>query len=115
MSALMRSFTAVVVAVSLCSVSTGAIAAAPATAAAAPQAPATAAPTNPWLTLGAMTSSSSAASAAVVAQDDDDGPGFPPIAPLLVILATIAVGIYILVSDDDGHIDIPLPDPVSPA
>ena len=65
-----------------------------------------------------MTANASAASNAAAAQryyDDRDRPGFPPIAPLLVILATIAVAIYILVKDDDhGHIHLPLPEPVSP-
>jgi hypothetical protein len=56
-----------------------------------------------------MTSSSSAASSAAAAQGYER-PGFPPIAPLLVILATIAAAIYIAVKDDDGgHVDLPLP------
>jgi len=62
-----------------------------------------------------MTTSSSAATTAAAARDyDDRGPGFPPIAPLLVILATIAVAIYILVKDNDGHIGFH-PNPVSPS
>ena len=53
-----------------------------------------------------------AASAAAAAQGDD-GPGFPPIAPLVVILGTIALAIWILVhdEDDDDFFDI---EPVSP-
>jgi hypothetical protein len=117
MSGLMRNLTAIAVAASLCSVPMAAIASSP-TVPAAPvgAAPVAAAPASPWLALSAMTTSSSAASAAVAAQDyNDDGPGFPPWPALAVILATIAVGIYILVSDDDGHVHLPLPEPVSPA
>lgn len=106
-----RSLTAIAVAASLCAVSTAAIAAAPAPVAASPVA-AAAAPSNPWLTLSAMTTSSSAASAAAAAQNDNDGLSFPPWPALAVILATIGVGIYILVKDDNGHLDFNLP--VSP-
>jgi len=48
-----------------------------------------------------MTTSSSAASVAAAAQGEH-GKGFPAIAPLAVILATIATGVYILLKDDDG-------------
>jgi len=113
MSGIGRKFTATAVALSLCAVPTAAIAATPAAPIAATQAAAT--PASSWLTLSAMTTSSSAATAAAAAQyDDDDGPGFPPIAPLIVILATIAGMIYILVSDNDGGFDLNLPEPVSP-
>jgi len=112
MSGFGRKITAASIAVSLCAVPTAAIGAAPAPVALSQTAAAT--PVNPWLTLSAMTSSSSAAATAAAAQGDGE-PGFPPIAPLVVILATIAVAIYILVKDDDGgHIDIDLPEPVSP-
>jgi hypothetical protein len=112
MSGLMRGLTAAVVAVSLCSVSTAAISASPAPPVAV--APASAVTPNAWLTLSAMTSSSSAATAA--ADDYNDGVGFPPWPVLAVILATIAVGIYILVKDDNDDLDIDFnPEPVSPA
>ena len=47
-------------------------------------------------------------SASAAALQDDDGPGFPPIAPLIVILGTIALAVYILTKDDDGD-DLGLP------
>lgn len=101
MSGFGRKITAAAVAASLCVVPTAAIGATPAaTPAVAPQSATT--PANPWLTLSAMTTSSSAASAAAAAQGDP-GPGFPPIAPLAVILATIALAVYILVKDDDDN------------
>ena len=109
MSGLGRKFTAAAVAMSLCAVPTAAIGAAPA----APARTA-AVPTSSWLTLSAMSTSSSAATTAAAAQEDEGGPGFPPIAPLIVILATIAGMIYILVSDNDGEFDLNLPEPVSP-
>jgi hypothetical protein len=59
-----------------------------------------------------MTTSSSAASAAAAAQGDPDHVSFPPWPVLGVILATIAVGIYIVVSDKNHHLDFNLP--VSP-
>lgn len=109
MSGFARKLTAAAIATSLLAVSTGAIAAAPAAnRAAAPTATAT--PTNPWLTLSAMTSTSSSAARAAALQDED-GPGFPPIAPLIVILGTIALAVYILTKDDD---DEPLGFPISP-
>jgi hypothetical protein len=101
MSAFMRSVTAVALASSLCSVSTAAVAAPATQSAVTSAAPVAAAPSNPWLTLSAISNNSAAASAALTARDDS-GPGFPPIAPLAVILATIAVGVYILVKDDGG-------------
>ena len=110
MPCFMRRLTTTAVATSLLAVSTGAIAAAPAAPrAAAPTA--SAKPTNPWLALSAMTSTSSTASAAAAQDYDGDGPGFPPIVPLIVILGTIALGVYILTKDDD---DEPLGLPISP-
>ena len=63
---------------------------------------------QPWLTLSAMSSSSSASTAATAAQDGDNEGGFsaPPLLPLAVILATLAVAIYIAV--DDNPDDLPL-------
>lgn len=46
-----------------------------------------------------MTSTSSSAAAAV--QDGDGGPGFPPIAPLIVLLGAIALAVHIVTKDDD--------------
>ena len=62
---------------------------------------------QPWLSLSAMSSSSSASTAAVAAsaaQDGDYDRGFsaPPLLPLAVILATLALAIYLLV-DDTGE------------
>lgn len=114
MSAFGRKITAAAVALSLCAVPTAAIAATPAPPAAATRVAAT--PASSWLALSAMTTSSSAASTAAAAQDYDDGPGFPPIAPLIVILATIAAAIYIAAKGDgNGEFDLNLPTPVSPA
>jgi hypothetical protein len=56
-----------------------------------------------------MTSTSSSAATAAAAQGED-GPGFPPIVPLIVILGTIALGVYIVTKDDD---DDPLGFPIS--
>lgn len=108
MSGFARKLTAAAVATSLLAVSTSAIAAAPA----APRAasPTATASANPWLTLSAMTSTSSSAATAAAAQGEE-GPGFPPIAPLIVILGTIALGVYILTKNDDDD-DLGLP--VSP-
>jgi hypothetical protein len=63
--------------------------------------------------MSAMSSSSSAstaAAAAAVAQDGDYDRGIsaPPILPLAVILATLAVAIYLLVDDNPDNPDIPL-------
>ncbi len=114
MSGFARGFTAAAIAVSLCSASTVAIGAAPVAPVAASPAPVAATPSNQWLALSAMTTNSSVAASAAAAQGYDDGAGFPPWPVLAVILATIAVGIYILVKDDDGDVDFDLPDPVSP-
>jgi len=106
MLGIVRRVTAAAVAASLAAVPTGAIAAAPR---AASPAVGTAS-TSPWLTLSAMTSTSSSAAAAAAAQGDD-GPGFPPVAPLIVILGTFALGIYILTKHDNHG---PLGLPISP-
>ena len=112
MSAFSRSLTAAAVAASLCiGTTTAAIAASP-----TPVAPVqTTAPTaSPWLALSAMSSSSAASTAAA---QDYDGDGWSVAWPALaVILATIAVAIWIIVDDDDddGGLDL-RPDPVSPA
>ena len=110
MPGFMRKLTATAVATSLLAVSTGAIAAAPA----APRTAAPAASTakaNPWLALSAMTSTSSSAATAAAQDYEGEGPGFPPIVPLIVILGTIALAVYILTKDDD---DEPLGFPISP-
>ena len=106
MSGIARRVTAAIVAASLVAVPTSAIAAKSTASATAPAV--RTAPVSPWLTLSAMTSTSSSAASAVAAQDNGDGPGFPPIAPLVVILGTIALAIYIL-TKDDGDDDIGLP------
>ena len=98
-----RKLTTVAVALSLCAVPAAAFGATTAAPVTAPQS--AAAPTNPWLTLSAMTTNSSAVTAAVAAEGDDR-PGFPPTAPLVVILATIATAIYILLEDHDGHVSV---------
>jgi hypothetical protein len=108
MSGILRRVSAVAVAASLVAVPTGAIAAAPP----APRTAATTAATtqaNPWVALSAMTSSSSASSAAL--RHEEGHAGFPPILPLIVILGTIALAVYILTKDDD---DEPLGFPISP-
>jgi hypothetical protein len=115
MSSLVRMLTAGAVAMALVAVPTGSMAAAPV---ALPQPTAqqagAAASVNPWLTLSAMSSSSSNAATAAAAQGEGEGgPGFPPIAPLAVILGTIALAIWILAHDDDGDIDF-IEEPVSP-
>lgn len=108
MSGILRKVTAAAVAASMAAVPTGAIAASPAaTPAAAPTSATT--PTNPWLALSAMTTSSSASSASL--RHEEGHVGFPPIVPLIVILGTIALGVYILTKDDD---DEPLGFPISP-
>jgi len=114
MSGFGRKFTSAAIAMSLCAVPTAAVAATPAVPVASTQAAAV--PASPWLTLSALTTSSSAATsaaAAAAAQDNDNGPGWPPIAPLVVILATIAAMVYILVKDN-GHGGCHLT-PVSPS
>lgn len=108
MSGILRRVTAAAVAASMAAVPTGAIAASPAaTPAAAPTTATTA--TNPWLALSAMTSSSSASSASL--RHEEGHGGLPPVLPLIVILGTIALGVYILTKDDD---DEPLGLPISP-
>ena len=69
---------------------------------------------QPWLTLSAMSSSASAstaAAAATAAQDGDYDHGFsaPPLLPLAVILATLAVALYIAI-DDNGDNESLSPD-----
>jgi hypothetical protein len=110
MPSVTRKLIVATVSMSLCVGSTSAIAAAPvapATAAPAAAAPAPAA-VSPWVALSAMSGSSTAASAALAAQDEyvAEGAGFPPLPVLAVILATIGVGIWIAVDDDDGDIFI---------
>lgn len=107
MPGIVRRVTAAIVAGSLVAVSSGAIAASPAPPAAAT--PAATTPANPWVALSAMTTSSSAANTAL--RHEEGHMGFPPIAPLIVILGTIALGIYIVTKDDD---DDPLGSSVSP-
>lgn len=103
MPSIARTLTTAMVASALAFVPVGAIAATPAPVAASSA-------TSPWLTLGAMTSSSSSAAAAL----QDERRRGVPILPLAVILATIAVAIYILVKDDDGEVDVDF-EPVSPS
>ncbi|HET9337047.1 MAG TPA: hypothetical protein VFO12_11655 [Sphingomicrobium sp.] len=59
-----------------------------------------------------MTSTSSSASAAALRHEEGHA-GWPPVVPLAIILATIAVAIWIAVDDDDGDFDLP-PRGVSP-
>ena len=110
----MRKLTAFAVGISLMSVTTAAVASAPAPT----PAPVTSTTSvSPWVALGAMNSSSAATAASTAAAQDyrDDGMGFPPIAVLAIILATLAVGIWILVDDDDDDDGFDFtPDPVSP-
>ena len=106
MPSLVRKLSAAATAVAMIAVPTGSIASAPASVAsqAAVQQANAAASTNPWLTLSAMTgSSSSASAAAAAAAQGEAGPDFPPIAPLVVILGTIALGVWILLKDDKGQ------------
>jgi hypothetical protein len=77
-----------------------------ASAAAAPQS------VDPWLALSAMSSSSSAAvSSTAAAQSDaayESGFRAPPWPALAVIIATLALAIYLLVDDDDDDVNVPL-------
>lgn len=98
MSGFVQKMTTAAVVAGLTLVPAGAFASTPAPAA-APVA-ATAAPTDPWLTLSAMTSTSSSASAAALRHEEGHA-GFPPLVPLAIILATIAVAIWIAVDDDE--------------
>jgi hypothetical protein len=106
----MRKFTTFAVALSLVSVTTGAVAAAPAPIANTQS-------VNPWVALGAMNSSTAATAATTAAAQENyrgEGMGFPPIPVLIIILATLGVGIWILTKDDDDDgLDIE-PVPVSP-
>lgn len=99
MPGIVRKLTSVVVAASLTLVPAGAFAANPGPTAA--PAVSTGAAGNPWLTLSAMTSTSSSAAATAAAQGEGGGAGFPPLVPLAIILATIAVAIWIAVDDDE--------------
>jgi hypothetical protein len=72
-------------------------------------------PVNPWLAMTAMSSSSSpstAAAAAAVAQSDGTyrrGFSTPALPALAVILATLAVAIWLLVDDDDDdNVTVPV-------
>ena len=103
MPGIVRRVTAAIVAGSLVAVSSGPVAASPA------PPPAATTSANPWVALSAMTTSSSAANTAL--RHEEGHMGFPPIAPLIVILGTIALGIYIVTKDDD---DDPLGSSVSP-
>jgi hypothetical protein len=96
MSGLARKLTSAAVAAGLTLVPAGAFASPPAPSAA----PAAATAANPWLTLSAMTSTSSTASAAALRHEEGHA-GFPPLVPLAIILATIAVAIWIAVDDDE--------------
>jgi hypothetical protein len=108
MSGLARKFTASAVAISLAAVPAGGFAAAPAPAIRPMATAAVPYSVNPWLTLSAMTSSSSAAANAAALQDeddDDDEMGIPPWPALGVMLATVALGIYILTIDGGDELD----------
>ena len=116
MFGLKSKLTTTAVILSLCAVPTGAIAAAPASVPASTARVAATGPSSPWVALGAMSASSSASAAAFAQDDYREGSGFPPVVPLAIILGTLALAIYILVSDDDGDIGIsrPVEPPVSP-
>jgi hypothetical protein len=107
----MRKITAFAVGASLMSVTTGAVAAAP-----APAPVVNTQSVSPWVALGAMNSSTAAAAATTAAAQDGyrgEGMGFPPIPVLVIILATLGVGIWILTKDDDHDgLDI---EPISPS
>jgi hypothetical protein len=67
--------------------------------------------------MSASPATAAASASAAAAQDDGDGGFWSPAWPALaVILATLAVAIWILVDDDDGGgLDIDVGEPVSPA
>ena len=58
---------------------------------------------NPWLTLSAMTASTSSVSAIGAAQGEAAAVGWPNIAPLSVVLGSIATSIYILLDEDKDN------------
>jgi hypothetical protein len=115
-SGLGRTITAVVVAAALPAAAT--VAAPTSLPQPTAQQAAVAASTNPWLTLSAMTSGGAANAAAIAVardddgcyrnrnsasqNDDDDGCGLIPFAPLSVVLGTFALGIWILIHEDDS-------------
>jgi hypothetical protein len=112
MPSLVRTLSAVAALGSVMAVPAGSIAAAqPAIPSPTVQQASAAAATNPWLALSAMTSSSGAASAAATQGDATVGP--PPVAPLMVILGTIALAVWILIGDNDGDFNL-TEEPVSP-
>lgn len=101
-----RKLAACAAAISLLS-GTGAAVAAQVSRAPAPalEANAQAQPANPWLTLSAMTASSSATSTTEAATGEAVQVGWPHIAPLSVVLGTIATAIYILLDEDNNKRD----------
>jgi len=112
MPSLVRTLSAVAALGAVMAVPSGSIAAVqPAIPSPTAQQAGAAAATNPWLALSAMTSSSGAASAAAAQGDAAVGP--PPAAPLMVILGTIALAVWILSSDNDGDFNL-TEEPVSP-
>jgi len=109
MRGIARKLTAFAVSASLIAASSVAVAAPSAQPAPAPVASTSG--TSPWMALSAMTTSSSAASAALAQDNDGGGMDFPPWPVLAVILATLAVAIWILVDDDNNDSNLR---PVSP-
>ena len=105
MSGFGRKITAAAIAISLFGSPAAAIGATPVAASVVSQ---TRAGSSQWLALSALTTSSSAATTTAAADEGDERAGFPPIAPLAVILATIAAAIYILLKDDSGRLDTPI-------
>ena len=107
----LRAFTVATAIISLVGASTSAIAASPV--GASVSAPAAASAAGSWGTLSAMSGSSAAAAAAVAQDNDGRGIGGISWLSLAVILATIAVGIYIITKDDNDDLDFNIP-PISP-